>query len=107
MGFGGANMQKLMRQAQKMQEDIARVQAELKELRVEGSAGGNMVKATVSGSGELLDIQINREVVDPEDVEMLQDLVLTAVKDAMAKAAATASEQMAAVTGGMNIPGLR
>lgn len=103
MGF---NMQKLMQQAQKMQRDVARVQEELAATELEGISGGGMVKVTVSGNSELLSISINPEIVDPDDVEMLEDMVMAAVKDALSNAAALSAEKMNAVTGGMNMPGM-
>src|ERR1051325_8647787 len=86
-GFGGlGDMQKLMKQAQKMQDDAAKLQEDLINVRIEGSAGGGMVTATVNGHGHLVEIKINPVVVDPEDVEMLEDLIVTAAKDATQKA---------------------
>ena len=102
----GVNMQKLMKQAQKMQADMARMQEELKKMQTEGVAGGGMVKAVVTGANELISVEINPEVVDPEDVEMLQDLVVAAVNDAMRNAAEMANREMSKITGGMNIPGM-
>ena len=101
MGFG--NFAKM---AQQMQADMARVEAELVELRVEGSAGGGAVKAVVTGKQELVSITIDPGVVDPEDVEMLQDLVLAAVSEALNQAKATAEAKLGRVTGGLKIPGL-
>jgi DNA-binding YbaB/EbfC family protein len=101
MGFGN-----LAKMAQQMQSEMARVQAELDVLTVDGSAGGGAIKATVSGKQELLSISIDPEVVDPADVEMLQDLVVAAVNDALAGAKAEAEQRMAAVTGGLRLPGL-
>lgn len=103
MGF---NMQKLMKQAQKMQQDMARAQEELHAMEVEGASGGGMVKVVANGANEVLSITIAPEIVDPEDVEMLEDMVLAAVKDALEKAQALASERMSSVTGGMNMPGM-
>lgn len=103
MGF---NMQKLMQQAQKMQRDVARIQEELAGTEIEGVAGGGMVKVIVSGNSEVLSIAIDPEIVDPDDVEMLEDMVLAAVKDALANAAAISAEKMNAVTGGMKMPGM-
>lgn len=100
----GMDMQALMRQAQKMQNDMARIQDELKETEVEGAAGGGVVKAKVTCANEVVAIEISPEVVDPEDVEMLQDLVLAAINDAMGKAAEVANERMGKVTGGMKLP---
>ena len=103
MGF---NMQKLMKQAQKMQQDMAKVQEELKNTEVEGVSGGGMVKVTANGNSEVLSITINPEIVDPEDTEMLEDLVLAAVKEAISAASALSAEKMGGVTGGMNMPGM-
>ena len=96
----------MMRQAQQMQTQMAKIQEELAEERTEASAGGGAVKVTVIGGSKVESIIIDPEVVDPEDVEMLQDLVLAAVNEAMDAAQASASEKMGALTGGLNIPGL-
>ena len=96
----------MMRQAQQMQARMAKIQEELAEARSEASAGGGAVKVVVVGGAKVESIIIDPEVVDPEDVEMLQDLVLAAVNEAMDSAQATASEKMGAITGGLNIPGL-
>jgi nucleoid-associated protein EbfC len=101
MGFG--NFAKM---AQQMQADMARVETELQELRVEGTAGGGAVKAVVTGKQELLSVTIDPGVVDPDDVEMLQDLVLAAVSEALNQAKATAEAKVGRVTGGLKIPGL-
>lgn len=90
----GMDMQALMRQAQKMQSDMARAQEELKETVVEGVAGGGMVKVKANCANDILGIEINPEVVDPEDVEMLQDLILAAINDAMAKAGEIAGNRI-------------
>ena len=103
MGF---NMQKLMKQAQKMQQDMAKVQEELRNTEVEGSSGGGMVRVVANGSGEILSLDINPEIIDPDDHEMLEDLVLAAVKDALAAAGALSAEKMGRVTGGVNMPGM-
>ena len=95
------NMQKLMKQAQKMQQDMARVQEELRQMEVEGVAGGGMVRAIATGGNEIVSITIAPEIVDPEDVEMLEDLVLAAIKEALAAAQALAAQEMAKVTSGM------
>ncbi len=84
-GFGGMNMQNLMRQAQKMQEDMNKAQEELANAEVEGVSGGGMVKVTMSGSGEVKSFKLSKEAVDPEDIEMLEDLLLAALKDAETK----------------------
>ena len=102
----GMNMQNLMKQAQKMQREAARVQEELANTEVEGISGGGMVKVIATGAQEIVSISINPEIIDPEDREMLEDLVLAAVKDAMANAQALAADKMGRVTGGMNLPGM-
>ncbi len=102
-GMGGGNMQQLMRQAQKMQQDMAKKQEELGEREFSASAGGGMVKATVSGNKQLKSIEIDKACVDPDDVEMLQDLVLSAVNEAIRVADETVSEEMAKLTGGLNL----
>jgi DNA-binding YbaB/EbfC family protein len=99
------SMANLQRMAQQMQRDMARVQEELASAVVEGSAGG-VVRATASGKQELLSITIDPAAVDPSDVEMLQDLVLTAVNDALTASRELAETKMAAVTGGMRLPGM-
>ena len=106
-GFGGGNqMQQLMKQAQKMQEQIAKAQEELEEAELEGSAGGGMVKASVNGKHELLELTINPEAVDPDDVEMLQDMVIGAVNEAMRAADTDSANNMSRLTGGLNLGGL-
>lgn len=101
MGFGN-----LAKMAQQMQADMARAENELTQLRVEGSAGGGAVKVVATGKRDLVSIEIQRDVVDPEDVEMLQDLVLAAVTDALQAAKKAEEDRMARITGGMKIPGL-
>ena len=100
------NMGNMMKQAQKLQADMERLQEELGSQTVEGTAGGGMVKAVVTGKQEVVSIEIEKEVVDPEDVEMLQDLVTAAVNEALRKSRDMMTEQMAKLTGGINIPGL-
>ena len=87
-----------------MQNDMAKAQEKLKEMKVEGVAGGGMVKVVATGGNEIVDIQINPEVVDPEDVEMLQDLILAAINEAMKNASELASSEMSKVTGGIKMP---
>jgi DNA-binding YbaB/EbfC family protein len=102
-------MQQLMKQAQKMQQQLAVAQAELAQTEIEGSAGGGLVSATVTGSGELLSVTIDPKVIDPDDVDTLQDLVVAAVRDANSNAQQLASEKLGPLTGGMGglgIPGL-
>ena len=100
------SMANLQRMAQQMQRDMTRVQAELDAAIVEGSAGGGVVRATASGKQEVLAIVIDPSAVDPDDVEMLQDLVLAAVNDALRASRDLAEQKMAAVTGGLRIPGM-
>ncbi|MFD1708123.1 YbaB/EbfC family nucleoid-associated protein [Siminovitchia sediminis] len=102
---GMGNMQGMMKQMQKMQKKMAQAQEELGEKKVEGTAGGGMVKVIVSGHKEVLEVQIDEEVVDPEDIEMLQDLVLTATNDALKKAEELTSQTMGQFTKGLNLPG--
>lgn len=96
----------IMKQAQQMQARIARVQQELESREVEASAGGGMVTARVNGKQQLLDLKIEKAVVDPEDVEMLQDLVLAAVNEGLKQSQQMVQEEMSKVTGGMNLPGM-
>ena len=96
----------IMKQAQQMQRRMAELQEELENKQVEASAGGGMVTAVDSGKQQLLDLKIEPAVVDPEDVEMLQDLITAAVNEAIKQSQQMAQEEMAKVTGGLNIPGL-
>ena len=105
-GMGGGMNMNMLKQAQKMQQDMMRMQQELQEKEYEAKAGGGVVSATVNGKHELKNLTIDPEAVDPEDVDMLQDMVLAAVNDALEQAEQMASKQMSAVTGGLNIPGL-
>lgn len=105
MGMGG-NMNQMMKQVKKMQQQMVKAQEELAAKTVEGTAGGGAVTVVVNGHKQVQSITIQPEAVDPDDVEMLQDLVLTAVNDAMAKAEELANQDMGKITGGMNIPGL-
>ncbi|KXG76694.1 Nucleoid-associated protein [Fervidicola ferrireducens] len=105
--FGGmGNINKLMKQVQKMQEEMAKLQEELKERTVEATAGGGAVRAVANGKKELVEIKIQPEAVDPEDVEMLEDLILAAVNEALQKAEEMVASEMEKLTGGLNIPGL-
>ena len=107
-GDTGPKFQDLLQTAQRVQEEIRRVQEDLAKKKVEGSAGGGMVVATANGRQQLVSIRVEKHVVDPDEVEMLQDLVVAAVNQALAKASEMAQEEMGRVTGGMglNIPGL-
>lgn len=106
MGKGGLNMQGLMRQAQKMQEKMLKTQEELKEKTVEATVGGGMIKVVFNGGQELVSIEIDKEAVDPEDVETLQDLVLSAVNAGIKKSQDMVQDEMGDITGGMKIPGM-
>ncbi|MCG1010625.1 YbaB/EbfC family nucleoid-associated protein [Salinicoccus sp. ID82-1] len=106
MRGGMNNMQGMMKQMQKMQKKMQEEQEKLKDEKVEGTAGGGMVKVTVSGHKEVLDVEIQEEVVDPDDVEMLQDLIVAATNEAMNKADELTSERLGQHTKGMNIPGM-
>jgi DNA-binding YbaB/EbfC family protein len=100
------NMQQIMKQAKKMQEQMLKAQEELANKVVEGSSGGGVVTVTATGQRKITNIVIKPEAVDPDDVEMLQDLVLTAINDALAKAEELAEKDMGKYTGGMKMPGL-
>jgi DNA-binding YbaB/EbfC family protein len=99
-------MGKMMKQAQQLQSKMLKIQEEMAEKTVETTSGGGMVKVVANGRQQVLSIQIEKEVVDPDDVEMLQDLILAAINDALIKSQEMASEEMSKLTGGMNIPGL-
>ena len=101
--MGMANLQRM---AQQMQQDMLRIQTELETLTVDGSAGGGVVKAVVTGKQELVSVTIDPAAVDPTDVEMLQDLIVAAVIDALGASRRIAEEKMAAVTGGLRLPGM-
>ena len=103
-GMGGGNMNNMIRQAQKMQQDMMKAQEELESKTYEAQAGGGVVSAAVSGKKELLSVTIDPEAVDPDDVEMLQDLIVAAVNEALRKAADDAASQMSRLTGGLNLP---
>jgi nucleoid-associated protein EbfC len=100
------NQQKLMKQMQKMQEDMARAQEQLAQETVQASAGGGAVTATVTGAMELVSVEISPEAVDPEDIEMLQDVIIAAVNEAMRAAQELANQRLGAVTGGLSGLGL-
>lgn len=100
------DMQKMLKQAKKMQQQLADVQDGLKDVVVEATAGGGMVKATMSGDGVLQSITIDPQALDPEDVELLQDMIVAAVNEASTNASDVANQRMGAITGGLNIPGL-
>ncbi len=104
MGMGGGNMNNMIRQAQKMQQDMMKAQEELENKSYEASAGGGVVSAVVSGKKELASVTIDPEAVDPDDVEMLQDLIVAAVNEALRKANEDAASQMSKLTGGLGLP---
>ena len=100
------NMQQMMQQARKMQEQLAAAQETIAQSTVDASAGGGMVKVTVSGDMQVTSLKIDPEATDPEDVEMLEDMVMAAVNEALRGVGELANRQMGAVTGGLNIPGM-
>ncbi|MDX8363395.1 YbaB/EbfC family nucleoid-associated protein [Cytobacillus sp. IB215316] len=102
---GMGNMQKMMKQMQKMQKDMQKAQEELGEKSIEGTAGGGMVTVTVNGHKEVIDVVIKEEVVDPEDIDMLQDLVLAATNEALKKVEEMTNDTMGQFTKGLNLPG--
>jgi len=104
MGFG--NMNKMMKQVQKMQADMAKLQQELGEKEIEASSGGGVVTVKVNGKQEVLAVKIKPEAVDPDDVEMLEDLITAAVNEALRKSQDMVAAEMSKITGGMKIPGL-
>ena len=106
VGAGPGNMQAMLRQAQKMQEDAHRVQRELEATEYSATSGGGAVSATVNGKHDLVALTISPDVVDPDDAEMLADLVMAAINEANRAASKDSEAKMSAVTGGMNIPGL-
>ena len=103
---GGMNQAAMMKQAQKMQQDLLRMQEEMENKTYTATSGGGMVSASVNGKHELLELTINPEAVDPDDVEMLQDMVIAAVNEAMRTADAEAANNMSRLTGGLNLGGL-
>ena len=104
MGGVGGNMNSMLRQAQKMQQDMMKAQEELESKTYEAAAGGGVVTAVVSGKKELTQVTIDPEAVDPDDVEMLKDLIVAAVNEAMRKATEDAASSMSRLTGGLNLP---
>jgi DNA-binding YbaB/EbfC family protein len=100
------NLNKLMKQAQKMQEQMAKTQAQLEEKTVEVSAAGGKVKVTANGAGDVTSIKIDKEIVDPNDVEFLEEVVLSGVQQAIGQGKALAQTEMSKITGGLGVPGL-
>ncbi len=105
-GMQGMNMGNLMKQAQKMQKQMADMQAELAQKTLEASSGGGAVKVTINGEKQITELTISPDVVDADDVEMLQDLVITAVNEAIRQMDEQVNSQMSRITGGMGMPGL-
>ncbi|MBQ9921916.1 MAG: YbaB/EbfC family nucleoid-associated protein [Clostridia bacterium] len=106
MGKGPSNMNAMMRQAQKMQEDMTALQEDLDSREYDISAGGGVVNIKINGKKEILNIEIKPEVVDPDDIEMLQDILTAGINEAIKKVETTNSEEMSKITGSLNIPGL-
>ena len=106
MGGGPQNMQAMLRQAQKMQEDMANLQAELDAKEYDVSAGGGMVTVKINGKREILNIDIQPDIVDPDDIETLSDVITAAVNEAIKKVDSTSESEMAKITGGINMPGM-
>ncbi len=102
-GMGGMNQMQMMKQAQKMQQDLLKMQEELEQATYSATAGGGAVSATVSGKRELIELHIEPDAVDPEDVEMLQDMVIAAVNEALRAAENAANQNMSRLTGGLNL----
>jgi len=103
---GPGNMNQMIKQAQKMQADMAALQEDLEQREYTGTSGGGMIKATVDGKHLLKNIEIAPDAVDPEDMEMLEDLIIVAVNEAISAAIKNSEEEMGAITGGLNMPGL-
>jgi len=103
---GNKGMKDLMKQAQKMQQDLAKAQEELANKIVEGSSGGGMVTVKMNGKNQIISLKIDKEVVDPEDVEMLEDLIIAAINEAQEKISQTSQDELSKLTGGINIPGM-
>ncbi len=105
-GMGMGNMQQLQRQMQKLQQQMAETQEDLEARTYEAASGGGMVTAVVSGKKQLVSLSIKPEAIDPDDVEMLQDLIIAAVNEAIKQAEETTEKEMGKLTGGLNVPGL-
>ena len=106
-GMGGpSNMQSMLKQAQKMQEDMAAKQEELENCEYDISAGGGVVNVRINGKKEILSVKLSEEIVDPDDIETLEDLIVAAVNEAIKKVEAVSAEEMQKITGAMNIPGM-
>ena len=104
MGGGPSNMQSMLKQAQKMQEDMANLQAELEEREYDVAAGGGVVNVKINGKKEIISVNIAPEVVDPDDIETLEDLIVAAVNEAIKKVESVSATEMSKITGSMNLP---
>ncbi len=106
MGGGPGNMNQMIRQAQKMQEEMAKAQEELNAKEYVTTSGGGMIEVTITGKKELKSVKLKPEVVDPEDIEMLEDLIVAAVNEAIRTAEEDSAKRMERITGGLNVPGM-
>ena len=106
MGGGPGNMQSMLKQAQKMQEDMANLQAELEEREYDVAAGGGVVNVKINGKKEIVSVKIEPEVVDPDDIETLEDLITAAVNEAIKKVESVSQDEMSKITGSMSLPGM-
>ena len=106
MGGGPGNMQSMLKQAQKMQEDMANLQAELEEREYDVAAGGGVINVKINGKKEILSVKIEPEVVDPDDIETLEDLITAAVNEAIKKVESVSQDEMSKITGSMSLPGM-
>ena len=106
MGGGPSNMQSMLKQAQKMQEDMAAKQAELEEREYDIAAGGGVINVKINGKKEILSVKIDPDVVDPDDIETLEDLIVAAVNEGIKKVEAVSSEEMQKITGSIGLPGM-
>ena len=106
MGGGPANMQSMLKQAQKMQEDMAAMQSELEAREYDVAAGGGVVNVKINGKKEILSVKIEPEVVDPDDIETLEDLIVAAVNEAIKKVESVSQDEMSKITGSMSLPGM-
>ena len=105
-GMGGMNMNAMIKKAQKMQEEMVKAQEELGQKEYTATSGGGAVTAVVKGSNEIVSLKLNPEVVDPDDIEMLQDLIVAGVNEAISSIEKTNNDEMSKVTGNLNIPGM-
>ena len=106
LGGGPSNMQSMLKQAQKMQEDMAAKQAELEEREYDISAGGGVVNVKINGKKEILSVKLSEEIVDPDDIETLEDLIVAAVNEAIKKVEVVSTSEMSQITGNLNLPGM-